>query len=54
MPGIKIDKVKERVRISKKAYETWMLENFSIVECKPWFISLPVGILLFATDSPET
>ena len=52
--NIKIEKVKEEIRISQRAYVIQMLEKFDIVECKPQSISLLVKILLSTINSPET
>jgi len=51
---IKVNKVKERIRISQRVYATQMLEKFSMVEYKPQSISLLIGISLSVTDNPET
>jgi len=55
MLDIKVNKGKERIRISQRTYTTQiLLKKFSMVEYKPRSISLLIGISLFVTNSPET
>ena len=50
---MKVEKIKEKIKILQKAYTTWMLEKFGMSECKSQTILLPVRISISATNGSK-
>ena len=54
MLEIKVERIKDKIQISQKAYIYHMLEKFDMVSCKPRLTPLPVGIMFFSSDGLKT
>jgi len=54
MLEIKVERIKDRIQISQKAYTYYILEKFDMVSCKPRLTLLSVRIMFFSSDGLET